>query len=194
MAFFVLLAVVVLSCPIFTALQFHLANIVGGFWEPNAVVIMALCLGNMLSLILCVLPGPNRLRALVAASFVLSILQAADIPVFYFTAAITYSFFSPFDSLDAIPQIPQRYYLISFLYNLIILCSCFLAARWLRKTQKRPPLKTSVYFCLFFIFFAIIITVFVITTWLWNIRALMPLSFLALALLGTLLLLIPHFA
>jgi len=189
-----MLAVVIFIRPVCTALQFHLANAVGSFMEPNAVVIMVICFNNMLSLLLCVLPGPNRLRAFVAASFVLNILHVAEIPVLYFTAAIIYSFFSPFDSLDAIPQIPQRYYLMLFLFNLFVMCSCFLAARWLRKTREKPPIKTSIYFCLFFISFAIIMSFYTITTWLWNIQAVMPLYLWALALLGTLLVCIPHFA
>jgi len=189
-----MLAAVIFIRPVCTAWQLHLAGMVGGFLEPKTVVIMVICFSNLLSLLHCVLPDPNRLRAFVAASFVLSILHVAEIPVLYFTAAIIYSLFGPFDSLDAIPQIPQRYYLMLFLFNLIVMCGCFLTARWLRKIQEKPPLGISVLFCLFFISFAIITSVFIITIWLWNMQVLMPLSFLALALLGILLVCIPLFA
>jgi DNA-binding CsgD family transcriptional regulator len=192
--FLVMLAVVIFIRPICMAWQFHLADMAENFLEPQAIVIMFICFSNPLSLLLCVLPGPNRLRAFVAASFVLSILHVAEIPVIYYTAAITYLFFSPFDSLDAVPQIPQRYYLLLILFNLMVMCSCFFAARWLRKTQEKPPLKISIYFSLFFISFAIIMTFYTITTWLWNTLVFMPLYLLAFALLGTLLVCIPHFA
>jgi len=192
--FFAMSGVVIFIRPLCMALQLYLAKMSGGFLKPNITVILVTCFSNLLSLILCVLPGPNRLRAFVAASFVLSIIHVAEIPVLYFTAAIIYSFFGPFDSLDAIPQIPQRYYLILFLFNLIVMCSCFLAARWLRKTQEKPPLKTSFYFCLFFISFAVIMAFFIITIWMWNIITITLISLFAFALLGTLLVCIPHFA
>jgi len=192
--FFAMLAVVIFSRPIYTALQFHLSNVVGGFLEPQAIVIMFTYFSNILSLLLCVLLGPNRLRSFVAASFYISIFHVAEIPLIYFTAAITYSFFSPFASLDAIPLMLKRYYIMFFIFNLIIMCSCFLAARWLRKTKEKPPLKISVCFCLFFISFAIIMSFFIITNWLLNIKTVMPLYLWALALLGILLVCIPHFA
>ena len=192
--FFTMLTVVILGCPICMALQTSLTNVVGGFLGPKAIVIMFTYFSNILSLSLCVLLGTNRLRSFVAASFVLSICFVAEIPIIYFTAAITYSFFSPFASLDVIPQSPQSYYLMLFLYNLIVMCGCFLAARWLRKTQEKPPLKISVYFCLFFISFAIIMTFYNITNGLWNEKSVMPLYLWALALLGILLVCIPHFA
>jgi len=192
--FFTMLTVVILGCPICMALQTSLTNVVDEFLEPKAVVIMFTYFSNILSLLFCVLLGTNRLRSFVAASFVLSICFVAEIPIIYFTAAITYSFFSPFASLDVIPQSPQSYYLMLFLYNLIVMCGCFLAARWLRKTQEKPPLKISVYFCLFFISFAIIMTFYNITNGLWNKKAVMPSYLWALALLGILLVCIPHFA
>ena len=189
-----MLAIVIFIRPLCMVLQLYLAKKAGGFLKPDVTVILVTCFSNLLSLVLCVLPGPNRLRAFVGASFVLSIIHVAEIPVLYFTAAIIYSFFGPFDSLDVIPQIPQRYYLIVFLFNLIVLCSCFLAARWLRKTQEKPPQKISVYFCLFFISFAVIMSFFIISIWMWNIMTITLISSLAFALLGTLLVCVPHFA
>jgi DNA-binding CsgD family transcriptional regulator len=192
--FFAMLAVVILSRPIYTALQSHLANVVDGFLEPKAVVIMFTYFSNMLLLLLCVLLGPNRLRSFVAASFTISIFNVAEIPLIYFTSAITYSFFSPFVSIETIVLMPKRYYLMLFIFNLFIMCSCFLAARWLRKTKEKPPFKISVCFSLFFISFAIIMSFFTLTNWLLNIKTVMPLYLWALAFLGTLLVCIPHFA
>jgi DNA-binding CsgD family transcriptional regulator len=192
--FFAMYAIVIFIRPLCMALQLYLAKMSGGFLEPNITLILVTCFSNLLSLFICALPGPNRLRAFVAASFALSIIHVAEIPVIYFTSAIVFLFSGPFDSLDVIPQIPQRYYLIVFLINLIVMCSCFLAARWFRKTQEKPPLKISFYFCLFFISFAVVMAFFVITIWMWNIMTITPLSLLALALLGTLLVCIPHLA
>jgi len=190
--FFVMLAVVILSRPICSAWQFH----AGQFLEQNIIAArMGSFFINLFSLLACVLLGSNRLRALVAAAFVLSISYVAYIPVIY-TASLVYSLFIKFNYLDKLSQISQRFYLIIFIFilNVIIMCSCFLAARWLRKTQEKPPLKTSVYFCLFFIFFTLLMSVFIITTWLWQILALKPLFFLGLALIGLLLVCILNFA
>ena len=190
--FFVMLAVVILSRPICSAWQFH----AGQFQEQNIIAArMGSFFINLVSLLACVLLGSNRLRAFVAAAFVLSISYVAYIPVIY-TASLVYSLFIKFNYLDKLSQISQRFYLIIFIFilNVIIMCSCFLAARWLRKTQEKPPLKISVYFCLFFIFFTLLMSVFIITTWLWQILEFKPLSFLGLALLGLLLVCILNFA
>ena len=192
--FYAMLAIVIFIRPLCMALQLYLAKMSGGFLKPDVTVLLVTCISNLLSLFLCALPGPNRLRAFVAASFVLNIIHVAEIPVLYFTAAIIYLFFGPFNSLNAIPQIPQRYYFMLFLFNVIVMCSCFLAARWLRKTEEKPPLAISVYFCLFFISFAVIMSFFLITIWLWNIMVITLASCIAFALLGTLLVCIPHFA
>jgi len=192
--FFVMLAIVIFSRPICAAWQLYLANMSGSFLKPNVIILIGGYLFNLSSLFACVLLGSNRLRAFVAAAFVLSIIYVADIPVIYYTVTLIHFLFGTINSFKDIPHTPQRYYFMVFLYNLIVMCSCFLAARWLRKTQEKPPLRISVRFCLFFIFFTIIMSVFSITIWLWNIQALMPFSFLALALLGTLLLCIPIFS
>jgi len=190
--FFVMLAVVILSRPICSAWQFH----AGQFQEQNIIAArMGSFFINLVSLLACVLLGSNRLRAFVAAAFVLSISYVAYIPVIY-TASLVYSLLIKFDYLDKLSPISQNFYLIIFIFilNVIIMCSCFLAARWLRKTQEKPPLKISVYFCLFFIFFTLLMSVFIITTWLWQILEFKPLSFLGLALLGLLLVCILNFA
>ena len=189
--FFVMLAVAILSRPVCSAWQFY----AGQFQEQIIAARMVSFIINLVSLLACVLLGSNRLRAFVAAAFVLSISYVAYIPVIY-TASLVYSLFIKFDYLDKLSQISQHFYLMFFIFNLnvIIMCSCFLAARWLRKTQGKPPLKTSVYFCLFFIFFTLLMSVFIITTWLWQILEFRPLSFLGLALLGTLLVCILNFA
>ncbi|WP_461254970.1 response regulator transcription factor [Treponema sp. R80B11-R83G3] len=188
--FFVMFAVVILSFPLSAVWQFQYRNIP----EPSDVFLIVSFFFNFFPLLACALLGHNRLRALVAAVFVLSIIYTAEIPVVNYTAAVVNSFFTKLDSSDAIGQNLQRYYLMFFLFNLIVMCSCFLAARWLRKTKEKPPIKTSVCFCLFFIFFIIIIAVFHVTTWFWSRLAFMPSSFLGLALHGTLLVCIPFFA
>jgi len=187
-----MLAVIILSRPVFSVWQFH----AGQFYEQSVIATrMGSFLINLFSLLACVLLGSNRLRASVAAAFVLSISYVVYIPLIY-TAALVIPLFTKFDSLYRMSQILERFNFIIYLFslNIIIMCSCFLAARWLRKTQEKPPLKTSVYFCLFFISFTLLISVFLITTWLWQTEPLMPLSFLGLALIGILLLCILNFA
>jgi len=190
--FFVMLAVVILSRPIFTVWQFH----AGQFYEQSVIATRTgSFIINLFSLLACALLGSNRLRAFVAAAFVLSISYVVYIPLIYASALIV-PLFAKFDFFDRISQIFEYFNFIIYLFslNLIIMCSCFLAARWLRKTQEKPPLKISVYFCLFFIFFTLLISVFLITTWLWQTEPLMPLSFLGLALIGILLVCILNFA
>jgi len=190
--FLVMLAVVILSRPICSAWQFY----AGHFQEQNIITgRMGSFFINLVSLLACVLLGSNRLRAFVAALFVLCVSYVAYIPVIY-TASLVISLFIKFESFDKLSQIPEYFRIMIYLFilNIIIMCSCFLAARWLRKTQEKPPLRTSVYFCLFFIFFTLLMSVFLITTWLWQIPASGPMFSLGLALLGILLVCILNFA
>ena len=191
--FFVMLAVVLLNRQICSAWIFH-AGYFHNLKEPSIIVIIGSFFINSISLLICVLLGSNRLRAFVAAAFVFSIIYLSELLVINYTAAFVNLLFGTITSFEDIPQSPQRYYFMVFLQNLIVMCSCFMAARWLRKTQEKPPFKISVCFCLFFISFTIVVFVFFITTWLWNLLAFMPLSFFTLSLLGTLLLCIPLFA
>jgi len=187
-----MLAVVILSRPLCAVWQFHAEN----FQGPNAIVIIVSFFINLFSLLACVLLGSKQVRAFVASAFVLSIIYVAEIPVIYYTAALLCSLFTTYSFFDAISKIPQcyHYYLIIFLLNLIVMCSCFLATHWLRKTQEKPALRISVQFCLFFISFTIIMLVFIITVWLLKILSPFPMFYLAYAIIGTLLVCIPHFA
>jgi len=190
--FLVMLAVVILSRPICSAWQFHAGHI----QEQNEIT-QRMCgfFINMISLLACVLLGSNRLRAFVAASFVLCISYVAYIPVIY-TSAFVLSLIINFGFYDKLPKTPQDFNVMVYLFilNLILMFSCFLAARWLRKTQEKPPLKTSVYFCLFFISFTFLLSFFLISTWMWNILVFKPLTFLSLAIVGILLVCILNFA
>jgi hypothetical protein len=88
--FFVILGVIILNRPLCAVWLFQGGN----FQEPNAIVIAVSIFINLFSLFVCTLLGSNRLRAFVAASFVLSILDAVGISDIYYTAVIVHSLFS----------------------------------------------------------------------------------------------------
>jgi hypothetical protein len=112
--FYVMLAVVILSRPICSAWQFH----AGYFQEHNIIAgRMGSFFINLFSLLACVLLGSNRLRAFVAAVFVLSISYVAYIPVIY-TASFIISLFIKFDSFDKLSQIPEHFRIMIYLFIL----------------------------------------------------------------------------
>jgi DNA-binding CsgD family transcriptional regulator len=134
-----------------------------------------------LFLLACVLLSNNRLRALIAASFVFSIICLAQIPVLNFFIAFVYPTTDIPSFLEASFQSPKIYFSCVFLINIIITVCCFLAAHWLRNSKLKPTLKLYIFFNLLFVFFTLIILV-------WFNDSLMGLSmsFLSSALMGTL--------
>jgi DNA-binding CsgD family transcriptional regulator len=85
---------------------------------------------------------------------------------------------------------PQFHYAAIFLFNLIVMCHCFLAARWIRKIPENTPVKVCVLFCLILLFYSV-------TTTFWSIMSttrMPPLSFFPSTLLGALLMCIPIFS
>jgi len=190
--FFAMFAVIVLSRLICTAWQFY----VGHLQEQNVIANrMGGFFINLLSLLACVFLGSNRLRAFVAASFVLCTSYVAYIPVIY-TSAFVLSLIIKFDFFDKLPKTPQDFNVMIYLFclNLIIMLSCFLSARWLHKTQEKPPLKICFYFGMFFIFFALLMSIFLFSTWIWKIMVFTPFSSLGVALVGILLVCILNIA
>jgi len=106
-----------------------------------------------------ILLGNNRLRTLTAASFIFSIFNLAQFPVVYFLAAVIY----PVTNIDILFEEgyknSQIYYSFIIFANIIIAVSCLLAARWLRNTMLKPPLKLCVFFILLFFLFTLVIQV-----------------------------------
>jgi DNA-binding CsgD family transcriptional regulator len=159
------------------------------FWAENILVnnILTLYLGlftiiyESLILLAVVLLGTNRKRSLVSAAFVLVLINCMNFPVEFFIGTIIQPSMSMMNFIEETHHTPV-FYLFFFIYEFLLLCCCFLAARWLRKTQGEPPRNYVIYFSLFFIIFALIVYI-----WGGDIYMIISASFLANALLSTLL-------
>jgi len=149
----------------------------------SAILIVVAFILDVFSLFICVILGANRSKALVAASFVFSVISIAQIPVVYFIAVVVYPLINTPSLMEASIQFPQLYYCGLFFNNIIITICCLLAVRWLRETMQKPPFKLYLSFTLMFLFFALIILV-----WWSDIVKIMSISFLASAFMGMLLL------
>jgi DNA-binding CsgD family transcriptional regulator len=135
----------------------------------------------MLFLLVCVLLGNNRLRALIAASFVFGIICLAQIPVLNFFIAFVYPATDIPGFLEASLQSPKIYYSAVFFINIIITVCCLIAAHWLREAMLKPPLKLYLFFNLLFVFFTLIVLF-----WFSDLLTSLSISFLSTAFLGTL--------
>jgi len=175
-----LMAAVVLSRPLCLLWQsFYLEH-----GQNNTVLLIVISvIFDALSLLICVLLGNNRSRALVSASFVFSIITIAQIPVVYFIAVVVYPLINTPSLIEASAQFPQLYYCGLLFNNVIISVFCLFAARWLRETGLKQPVKLCAFFSLLFVLFALIVLV-----WWSDIVMVMSISFLASAFMGTLLL------
>jgi DNA-binding CsgD family transcriptional regulator len=136
---------------------------------------------NALSLLACVLLGNNRLRALIAASFIFSIMHLAQIPVFNFHMAFFYPATDVSSFLETGLQIPHMYYVGIFFVTIIITVCCLIAARWSHESRLKPPLKLYVSFNLLFVFFTLIVLL-----WFEDLIMGLSISYLSTAFLGTL--------
>ena len=130
-------------------------------------------------LLIPVLLGNNRLRALISASFTFSIINLAHLPLVYFMLAAISHLFTTQSYLDVFRQNPLLYYIAIFFSNIVITVCCLFAARCLRETSKKPPLILYVIFNLLFVLFPLAVLV-----WYEGILAeLMSIPFLASAFL-----------
>jgi DNA-binding CsgD family transcriptional regulator len=153
------------------------------FYKPPAVpsIFDVTVINNTLFLLACVLLGNNRLRALISASFVFSIIHLAQIPVFNFHIVFVQPATDIQSFLEAILQSPKMLYGEVFFIIIIITVSCLLAANWLRESKIKPPLKLYISFNLLFILFTLIVLV-----WFYDFITGMSISYLSSAFLGTL--------
>jgi len=149
----------------------------------SAMLIVVAFILDTFSLFICVILGANRSRTLVAASFVFSVISIAQIPVVYFIAVVVYPLINTPSLMEAAVQFPQLYYCGLFFNNIIITICCLFAARWLRETIQKPPIKLYLFFSLLFLFFALIVLV-----WWSDIFKIMSISFLSSAFMGMFLL------
>ena len=175
-----LLAAVILSYPLY--LLYNYLYFYGKVEAPSfvdtTVIFITLCLLSF------VLLGNNRLRTLIAASFIFSIINLAQFPVVYFTVVFIYPVTDLSSFLEESLKYPQLYYGALFFINILITVCCFLAAHWLRNTKLKPPLNLFIPFNLMFILFTLIVLF-----WLEDF-SLMSMSFLSSFFMGSLLIII----
>jgi len=153
----------------------------GHGYNNTALLIGIAIFLDVFSLMACVLLGANRQRMFAAAAFVYSVISVAQIPVVYCIAAVVHPLINTPSLYETAAQFPHLYYSGLFMNNIIITLCCFLAARWLRGTQLKPPLKYALLFGLLFIVFALIVLL-----WWSDTVEIISISFLPAALLGTL--------
>jgi len=173
-----LLAVAVLGYPfymLFNHMYFY-GIVEGPSFIDTTVIFIALCLLSY------VLLGNNRLRTLIASSFIFSIINLAQIPVLYFLAIFVHPVTDLTNLMEDSIKFPLLYYNAIFFINIIITVCCLLAARWLRNTKSKPPLSLYVPFTLLFIFSTLIFLF-----WLEDILKVMSMSLLSSFFMGTLL-------
>jgi DNA-binding CsgD family transcriptional regulator len=127
--------------------------------------------------------GNNRLRALISASFIFSIINLAQFPLVFFTALTIYPLSNLKQFMEDALKYPQLYYGGIFFINIIITICCLLAARWLRNKKSKPSLKLCVFFSLLFVFFTLIVLL-----WWEDFSTVLSISFLSSFFMGTLLL------
>jgi DNA-binding CsgD family transcriptional regulator len=133
-----------------------------------------------LYLLVPVLLGKNRLRALISASFAFSIINLTHLPIGHFIFFVVSPFINSLSHVEFIQQNPLLYYSLIFLSNIVIVVCCLFAAHWLRETKLKPPLKLYVVFNMIFILFPLAILV-----WYEDILNVMSVSFLISAFIGT---------
>jgi DNA-binding CsgD family transcriptional regulator len=172
-----LMTVVVLGyplCQLYENIFFYKSSVI-------APLVNMTIINTFLFLLIIVLLGNNRFRALVSASFIFSICFLAQIPVINFILAFVKPEIYTLDFLIDKLKIPEIYYSgLSFVFIIVTVC-CLLTAYWLRKAMLKPPLKTSIIFILLFIFFTLIITI-----WFNDFIKETHISFLSTAFMGTL--------
>jgi len=175
---FALLAIAILGYPLymlFNHLYFY-GKVEAPSFIDTTVIFIALCLLS------CVLLGKNRLKMLIAASFIFSIVNLAQFPVVYFTAVFIHPVTDLINFIEESLKFPQLYYGATFFINVVITICCLLAARWLRNTKLKPPLNLYLPFNLLFIFSTLIVLF-----WLEDFSKVLSISFLSSFFLGTLL-------
>jgi len=175
-----LLALVILGYPLY--LLYNYLYFYGKVEAPSFVDTTVIFI--TLILLSFVLLGKNRLRTLIAASFIFSIINLAQFPVVYFTVVFIYPVTDLQSFLEESLKFPQLYYGALFFINILITVCCLLAARWLRNTKSKQPLNLYIPFNLMFILFTLIVLF-----WLEDF-SLMSMSFLSSFFMGSLLIVI----
>jgi len=173
-----LLAVVVLGFPSYVL--FNYFYFYGKVNVPSFIDVSILFIAFFL--LSCVLLGNNRLRALISASFIFSIINLAQFPVVYFFAVVIYPITDLTNFMEESLKFPQLFYGGIFFVNIIVTVCCLLAARWLRNTKTKPPLILYALFNLMFVLFTLIVLL-----WWEDFAMVMSISFIYSLFMGTLL-------
>ncbi|MDR2717866.1 MAG: LuxR C-terminal-related transcriptional regulator [Treponema sp.] len=146
--------------------------------SPTLIDITVIHIG--LYLLIPVLLGINRLRALISASFAFSIINIAHLPIGHFIYFVISPFINSQSHIEFLQQNPNIYYSLIFISNIVIAVCCHFAACWIRESKLKPPLKLYVIFNLLFVLFPL-----VILAWYEDILNVMSISFSASAFAGT---------
>jgi DNA-binding CsgD family transcriptional regulator len=141
-----------------------------------------------LYLLIPVLLGSNRLRALISASFAFSIINLAHLPITHFIFVIVSPFITSQNFVEFLQKNPNIYYSGIFLNNVVIAVCCLFAARWLKETKLKPPFMLYAIFNLLFLLFPL-----AILAWYEDILKTMSVSFLTSAFISTFFLVIVLF-
>ena len=176
-----MLVLVILGVPLLSFLSVWMGIYFGPVQKPLTVDLIGLTL-DLLSLLFFALLGAYRIRTLVAASFIFSILYVTEIPLIYYMGAIVFPLLNVSNIFETFYHFPILTICEIIIKNIILMCCCFLSAHWLRKTKVCAPRNLSILFSCFFLFFTTIILF-----WWKDIVMIIPVSFLASALVGTLL-------
>jgi DNA-binding CsgD family transcriptional regulator len=184
--FIVMLIVVIISRPVLMVWQ--LKYVIQEFYLFHALVPIFF---TFISLFACALLGPNRKWAFIASAFIFFIIfSATEVFVIFFISSFIYPLLNSNNALQITFGIPQIHYTAIFLFNIIVMCHCFLAARWIRKMPENTPVKLCVFFCLFLLSYSA-------TTSFWAYYAARqrpPMPFSLTTLLAALLMCIPIFS
>jgi len=139
-------------------------------------------------LLIPVLLGNNRLRALISATFTFCIINITHLPISHFIFVVVSPFINSQGHVEFLQKNPNIYYSGILLNNIVIAACCLFAERYLRKTKLKPPLKLYVAFNLLFVLFPLVVLI-----WYEDILSVMSISFLTSAFIGTFFLVIMLF-
>ena len=130
-----------------------------------------------------ILFGASRKKMLVPAAFVLALNQIVKITANYSISAAVSPLVDMRNIYMVALQFPHIFYINIFLNSVIIASSCLLAARWMHDHPAKQPFKPYAFFCMVFIIFSLVTTV-----WFIDIRKNLYFSYSVFALFGAMLL------
>ena len=139
-----------------------------------------------LCLLTVVLLSTDRRLALVCAAFMFSLMNTLEFPIVLLIGAITQPSLNILQYFEEIFQNHTIYLVYMFFINFVFLCYCFLAARWISKTQTNPTRSLTAFVSLIFIIIAVITFI-----WARDIITIASISYWAAAFLSLLLAVLP---